>query len=147
MALIADLDRKNHNKGEYAVRATNAVQFYQGSLVGIDISTGLAVKWADTANFRFLGVSKTKVLGDTTAANPPELRIDGQGIILDSVAVVGVTAITDQGELVYATDDNTFTLTPTSNVNAIGWIVRRISGTSCDVQLFTPNQYRAFVAA
>lgn len=46
--------------------------------------------------------------------------------------VVGVTGVTDEGSTVYASDDNTFTLSSTNN-SAIGKIVRWISSTKCIV--------------
>lgn len=46
--------------------------------------------------------------------------------------VVGVTAVTDEGSTVYASDDDVLTLSSTGN-SAIGKIVRWISSTKCIV--------------
>lgn len=50
------------------------------------------------------------------------------------LAVTGATAVTDQGSIVYATDDNTFTLTPGGS--AIGEVVQWVSGTNCYVRIY-----------
>lgn len=128
-----------------AIQAKNAVQFYAGSLTGIDTNaSGRAARWADTAAFKFLGIANRQVLGNTSASPVPEVEVDMSGPILENVPVTGVTAVTDQGAKVYATSDNPgadLTLTPTTNVKAIGVIVRWRTSTRCDVKLFTPEEY------
>jgi hypothetical protein len=49
------------------------------------------------------------------------------------LAVTGVTAITDVNKTVWATDDNTFTLTYAAGAVSIGTIVRWITSTKCVV--------------
>lgn len=49
------------------------------------------------------------------------------------LSVTGVTGVGDVGTTVYASDDDTFTLTSTSNT-AVGKIARYISGTKVDVE-------------
>lgn len=128
-----------------SIQAKNAVQFYAGSLVAIDLNaSGRAARWADTASFKFLGVALQQVLGNTSASPVPEVVVDASGPILENVPVTGVTAVTDQGAKVYCTSDNPgadLTLTPTTNVKAIGVIVRWRTSTRCDVKLFTPEEY------
>ena len=58
------------------------------------------------------------------------------GGIIKRVSVVGATGITDFGSLVYALDGQTFTLSAGFG-KALGFVRRYISGTLCDVQLFT----------
>ena len=55
------------------------------------------------------------------AAGAKNIHVRQQGSV--PLPVVGVTAVTDEGSTVYASDDNTFTLTATSNT-AIGVIIR-----------------------
>lgn len=141
MALSADLSRKIRPKGIGSYKVTNGVQVYAGSLVGLNIATGYAVLWADTANFRFLGIALNKVLGNISAIPVPEVEVLEDGARLINVSVTGVSDITSIGALVYATDDNTFTLTPGSNTKAVGHITKWYSGANCDVALFTPDEY------
>lgn len=143
MPLTTDKARMTRTRANNAYQAANAVQFYAGSFVGLDVSTGRAVLWSDTANLRWLGMALRKVKGDTTATPIPEVEVNESGAILEKVSVTGVTGIGDQGAPVYATDDDTLTLTPTVNVKAVGRIVRFISGTSVDVELLTPAEYAA----
>jgi hypothetical protein len=48
------------------------------------------------------------------------------------LSVTGVASADDVGQTVYASDDDTFTLTSTSN-SSIGKVARWISGTTCVV--------------
>jgi len=66
-------------------------------------------------------------------------------MILQRVAVTGVSAITHMHAKVYSATDNPedgFTLTPSVNVGAIGEIVAWYTSTTCDVRLLTPSEYR-----
>ena len=58
------------------------------------------------------------------------VRVRTRGRVI--LSVTGVTAVTDEGSTVYASDDDTFTLTSTSNT-AIGKVTRYISGTTVEV--------------
>jgi hypothetical protein len=64
------------------------------------------------------------------AAGALNVRVKPRGRVI--LPVVGVTAVTDEGATVYASDDDTFTLTATGN-SAIGKITRYISGTTVEV--------------
>jgi hypothetical protein len=141
MALSADLARKSRPKENGSYKVTNALQIYAGSLVGIDSATGYAVLWGDTATYRFRGVALNKVKGDTAAVNIPEVEVNESGERLIGVSVAGVSSIASVGALVYASDDNTFTLTPGNNAKAIGHVTRWHTGAICDVALFTPDEY------
>lgn len=78
----------------------------------------------------FAGFAERKADNSAGAAGDINVRVRQRGkTVLD---VVGVTAVTDEGSTVYASDDDTFTLTSTSN-SPIGKIVRWISGTKCVV--------------
>lgn len=78
----------------------------------------------------FAGFAISTVDNSTGAAGAVNVRVRNRGRVILSVA--GVTAVTDEGSTVYASDDDTFTLTSTSNT-AIGKVVRYISGTSVEV--------------
>jgi len=78
----------------------------------------------------FAGFALLRADNSAGSAGDVNVHVRAKGIaILD---VTGVTAVTDEGSTVYASDDNTFTLTSTSNT-AIGKIIRYISGTTCEV--------------
>ncbi|MCK9622005.1 MAG: hypothetical protein M0R47_15905 [Methylobacter sp.] len=88
---------------------------YFRPLVAADPFAGFALKRADNA---------------TGAAGAVNAHVRARGTII--LAVTGVTAVTDEGSTVYASDDDTFTLTLTSNT-AIGKVARYISGTQVEV--------------
>ena len=142
MALTQDKSRNSRPRGRNAYVVNDTVQIYTGALVGIDTDTGYLELWADNADYLFKGVAERNVLGDLVVATvPPEAEVNEQGLILVNVSVTGVTAIANVGDDVYATDDDTLTLTPTSNTKPVGHIVRWNSTTFCDVELVTPGEY------
>lgn len=95
---------------------------YEGSAVGISSGNGRPLVAADV----FAGFCDKQVDNSLGAAGAKKIRIRRQGVLIADV--VGVTAATDRGSTVYMSDDNTFTLTSTSNT-AIGKVGRFISGT------------------
>lgn len=132
--------QRRHNNGHVL---TNAVQVYHGSLIGLVRSTGRATKWSDTAGLEFLGYAERAALGDTSASPPVEVEVNEEGQVLEGVTVTGGSAITDNGDFVYAGDDGSFTLTPTVNVGPVGKVVRWHTSTTCTIRLFTPEEYQA----
>lgn len=121
--------------------AKNATTFYRHSFLMLDTSTGYINKAADTANFIWRGLCGRQVTGDTSAT-PNDVEIVTGPLILNSYAVTGASAVTNQGTLVYATDDQTLTLTPTANTKAVGEVVKWLTGTSCDVLIYAPEASR-----
>lgn len=122
--------------------AKNATTFYAGSFLMLDISTGYIEKAADTANFVWMGICGRQKVGDTSS-EPNDVEIICGPITLLNYAVTGASAVTNQGDLVYATDDQTLTTSATSNTKAIGYIAKWLTSTSCDVVLFSPEASRA----
>lgn len=135
----------------YPVR--NGMTIYYGALVGIStvgVTDGRLVNWADTSgDLRFVGIAIPRgtrnlpesVLGDTNGTIKCEVY-EG-GATLENVAVAGATHQRSLGDPVYASDNGTFTLTPTSNVGAVGRVARYISSGQADVQLFSSMEYMA----
>lgn len=100
---------------------------YEGAAVG-DNGSGYARPLV--AADPFLGFAREQAENGTTAgAN--RVKVWEKGKI--QIAVTGVTGVGDVGESVYATDDDTFTLTP-SGATAIGKVSRHVSGTTCVVE-------------
>lgn len=132
--------QRRYNNGHVL---TNAVTVYAGSFIGLVRSTGRATKWADTAGLEFLGYAERGAVGDTSASPPVEVEVNEEGQVLEGVTVTGGSAITDNGDFVYAADDGLLTLTPTVNVGPIGKVLRWRTSTNCDVRLFTPEEYQA----
>ena len=112
---------------------------YEGSCVGVNPATGYARPLV--AGDTFLGFSEAKVDNSLGNAGDLNARTYQEGRI--QLAVPGTT-ITSLGLPVYATDDNTFTLTQGSNTY-IGRIYRFVSAGTVVVAfessvggLFTP---------
>jgi hypothetical protein len=107
---------------ELPVVATDII--YEGAAVG-DNASGYARPLV--AADPFLGFAESKVDNSAGAAGDKNVRVRVRGQIV--LSVTGVTGVGDVGETVYASDDDTFTLTSTSNT-AIGKVARYISGTA-----------------
>lgn len=79
----------------------------------------------------FAGIATRKADNSSGSAGDINVPVRQRGRI--QAAVTGVTAVTDEGSAVYATDDDTLTLTA-SGGSAVGKIVRWISGTTCIIE-------------
>lgn len=149
MALSADANIRTRVRDIQFYKLKNGVTVYKNSLIVVDASTGYADKAADSANLVFKGLAIEGAVGDTSASEVPTVGVDESGVVMGSVTVTGASAITDQNKKVYiASDDpNALTLTPTTNMRAVGRIARWISGTTCDVKLFEPEEYASQLVA
>ena len=78
----------------------------------------------------FAGFALQKIDNSSGAASDEDVKVRERGCIVLSVATADDDD--DVGSAVYASDDNTFTLTAAANLQ-IGKVRRHISGTSCVV--------------
>jgi hypothetical protein len=102
---------------------------YDGAAVGESGVTGTFRPLAggdDFAGFAIASADNT-VLGH--AAGFRNVKVKQRGRVV--LAVTGASAVTDEGASVFATDDDTFTLTPSGT--RIGVVHRWIGGTACVV--------------
>jgi hypothetical protein len=106
---------------------------YEGAAVG-DNASGLARPLV--AQDPFLGFAERQCDNSAGAASAKNVRVRSRGFVQLSVATVASAA--DQGEAVYASDDDTFTLVSTNNT-AIGKVHRWVSGTTCIVYFEAVN--------
>lgn len=101
---------------------------YEGAAVGESSSSGNARPLEGGDNF--LGFATAKADNASGSAGDVNVRVRSRGIV--KLSVTGVSADDDLGATVYATDDDTFTLTA-SGGSSIGKVHRWISGTTCMV--------------
>lgn len=105
---------------EYPVIAADII--YEGAAVGENAS---GYSRPLVAADPFQGFAVEKVDNSAGSAGDKNVRVRTRGRVLLNVA--GATAITaNDRPLVYASDDDTFTLTSTSNSH-IGWVSRWVS--------------------
>ena len=100
---------------------------YEGAAVG-DNASGLARPLV--AGDPFLGFAEATADNSAGAASAKNVRVRTEGQV--QLTVVGAASAADVSEVVYASDDDTFTLTVGSNT-AIGKVSRWVSGTTCIV--------------
>jgi hypothetical protein len=105
---------------------------YDGAAVGElnDTGTYQPLGTGSTVD-RFAGFAVAQCDNSAGAAAAKNVKLRERGRVI--LAVTGVTAKTDVGKTVWATDDDTFTLTYAAGAISIGKIVRWISSTSCVV--------------
>lgn len=118
---------------QFVVKSGVTVQ--EGDLVALygpsaAASNGQIDKWTGAVGQILLGTAQKKLVGDGTKKVPVAI-----GPTILQLLVTGSTAATDNGKPVYATDENTYTLTaPANRTKAVGSLVFWISGTTCLVQ-------------
>lgn len=110
----------------HAMIATEII--YEGAAVG-DNGSGLARPLV--AQDPFVGFATRRADNSAGAASALKVEIVERGRVL--LSVTGVASADDQGATVYASDDDTFTLTSSGNT-AIGKVVQWVSGTTCWVE-------------
>jgi hypothetical protein len=108
---------------------------YEGAAVGESGSAGTArpLVAADT----FLGFAAAKADNAAGSASAINVRVRERGRV--QLAVTGVVSTADVGATVYADDDDSFTLTSSSNT-AIGKIVRWVTSTTVIVAFESAQQ-------
>ncbi len=153
MTLIAPVrysmrDVQTIGYNSYPVRS--GMTIYAGALVGIatvGVTDGRLVNWSSGSGaLRFIGLAipnSPTVVGN--AAGSVECPVLEGGVILEDVSVAGADTAGAQcvGDPVYASDENTFSLSATSNVGAVGVVDRYKSSTTCDVRLYSKMEYNA----
>lgn len=100
---------------------------YEGAAVG-DNGSGLARPLV--AADPFLGFAERIADNSAGAASAKTVRVRTRGQV--QIPVTGASSTADVSETVYASDDDTFTLTSSGNT-AIGKVARWVSGTTCIV--------------
>lgn len=112
---------------------------YEGSAVGLSSGYARPLVASDT----FVGFCEQTVDNTGGAAGAKNVRVIASGLI--QLAVTGVAAVTDVGAAVYASDDNTFTTTASTNTY-IGAVRRFISSGVALVEFDTPRPPGTVVA-
>ena len=128
MTTLAKDTPRGYELGEqenYPVIAADII--YEGAAVG-DNGSGYARPLA--AGDPFLGFCTMNSDNSLGAAGDIRVRVKSEGAVL---LTFGSVAITDVGKDVFASDDNTFTLTATSN-SRIGRVRRYVSSTTAVVE-------------
>ncbi len=101
---------------------------YDGAAVGD--SSGLARPLVGGDGFMGFCIEQADNTGPGHAAGAINVKVKSRGVVTLNVA--GVSSADDYGAIVYATDDDTFTLTA-SGGSAIGRVFRWKAGTTCQV--------------
>jgi hypothetical protein len=112
-----------HNRIEQAFGCIAADIIYAGAAVGIALATGMAGPLGTSSCVKFVGFAANKCDNSAGAAADKAVDLDASGKIL--LPVTGCV-ITDVGQPVYATDDDTFAFSPVSGY-FVGYVSRFVS--------------------
>ena len=119
--------RKYSNLGQFAeVPMVASDIIYEGSLVG----TASGIARPLVAGDPFAGFCSKKADNSAGAASDIRVKVYRRGDV--EMDEVGVSSAASNGALVYASDDDTLTLTVGTNTK-IGRVIEWISGTKCRV--------------
>ncbi len=157
------LDAKESGRGEFSPVIKDTATISNGDLVGVDVGgdDGRVERWDDTnasPTILFAGVAKVTggdpqnpsqdalddLVGNT--AGTVRVVVDDSGLRFNEVPVTGAATLANEYDLVFGTDHETLTLTPTAGGQAIGYVKKYHTGTTCDVQLFSGPEVRALEA-
>ena len=147
MALSAPVTYVKRGINEQSFPVATGQTIYNGAYVCLNTAGYVIVPSDVTTGVDGLGFvvgfdennqTETSIAGN----NSREVSVDIGGTIVDNLSVTGVTAQTNVGELVYATSDNVFTLTPTTAIQEVGVVVRYVSNTDVSVLFFPYHTMR-----
>ncbi len=144
MALTANANYTTRKSSFVNPEVGNALEVYNGALMhlgsrdhGTAALRGRCGPWTGADGEIPLGFAFDRTTGDTAATPIPTASVDTTPRIMFNQPVTGLTGdVTDVGRLVYATDDNTWTLTRPATSVPIGIVIRWISATNADVYFY-----------
>ena len=109
------------------ITAVASTTTYEGSCM--ELESGLASPYDGTGSTGFAGFALRGIV--STASGGEKVRVVSQGVVTLDVVDSSAASV---GSLVYATDDNTFTVTVADPVTIpIGKVLRHVTGTTCQV--------------
>lgn len=127
--------------------------FYAGAMIALDTGDGYAEHMDDEPGLCFMGIASQYQSSDASRKDNTNATIVNGNVaariplypvfdrLARGVTVTGASARTDAGRFVYATDDATLTMTqPADDRAAVAVVWEWISGTTCDVLFFTPQE-------
>lgn len=128
MATLADDKQISYVLGDIGETPMIAADIiYEGAAVGEVAASGHARPLV--AGDKFLGFAEAKADNSAGAAAARNVRYKFRGI---AVVTLAGALITNLGEALYASDDDTFTLTATSN-SFIGYVHRYVNASTVEV--------------
>ncbi len=144
MALTANLIYETGGKIVRRLPVKSGVTIYPGALTGMAYG-GYLTNWNGSASYNLQGIAlggadagHDYVTG--VAAGTQYMGVDCSGMVLEQVSVTGLTSWEQVTALVYASDENTFTLASTT-AGPVGYISYWYSGSKGQITLFTPEEF------
>jgi hypothetical protein len=124
--------------GRHSFVVTSGSTVYAGTFVGT-VATGGLQSYDNVATTRFCGIALETVTGNGTL----QCRVNTEGVVI-TTTVAGATDLTSVNAPVYSQTNNPADCTTSAATSpAIGIVIRWISGTTCDVQLYSLTESEA----
>ena len=123
-----------------------ADEWYENALVGFSPATGLVQPHATgTVSVPVVPIGICTQRRTIGASSSIRIPVNTEGLLVKNGTVTGASAATNNGRLVYcSTDDlDDMTLTAVANDIPIGYISRWVTGTTCDVKLYSYDEQMA----
>lgn len=118
--------------GSWAV--LSGATIYKGALLGLVVGTGTVTNYDDAAGHLLVGIADGSV---SSAAAGTKIQVRTITSAIFSATVTGTTAATDNGKEIYATDENTYTLTrPSDDALPVGIVLFWVTSTTCHILVF-----------
>jgi len=147
----------------YTYKVADAAVIYKHAFVGLagsgyatSATAGYAIPFEDATAVQYLGLAEKggpnqtsindSVTGDTDASPVPTIWVVTSPFIVLSATVTGASAVSDNGKLVYLSNDNDMTLS-SGTVVASGVVEEWVSSTTCHVKFFGRDLWRVYAAA
>lgn len=128
MATLAANQPRAYAQGDIEAYPVQVDVIYEGAAVG---ENGFGTIRPLVAGDPFLGFALEQVDNSAGAAGDLRVRVRTKGRV--ELDVAGSAISSNDRPAVYASDDDTFTLTSTSN-SLIGYVSQWVSGTTCIVE-------------
>lgn len=143
--LTAGVNVETRDRGatSYRIDDAGSITVFAGALVGLDASSGLAIRWNNNLTTRFIGLAKETRTSTSGALLQTSVPVDTEGPNIIGIPIASAVA-GSVGEKVFCTTDNVKVdckLAGTSG--SIGVIIAVRSATDCDIRLYTPTEWRA----
>lgn len=120
--------------GKLISYAMGAVQVNKGALVFVRAADGYAypARSTNTITDNFVGVAFETVNNSTGTAGAQSVKVEKEG---DYVFVLAAATNTNVSQPVYASDDQTLTLTSGTTVKLVGYVVEIIDSTDVRIRI------------
>ena len=146
MAVLAarvNVETRARGATSYRIDDSGSITVFGGALVGLDASSGLAIRWNNNLTTRFIGIAKETRTSTSGAKPQTAVPVDTEGPNVLKIPIASAVA-GSVGEKVFCSTDNVKADCKLTGVSgSIGVIIAFRSAADCDIRIYTPTEWRA----